>query len=126
MTEQEVLSKIEQAHETNRRVEARIRNILYVIIASFGVSFIGLFGSTMVLKKTVEAQGEQLDKIQTTYVSYEGFFLFNRTYELQLEETQASLHKDMDRLKSIQKKYRELRSMITTKRRQYRGAKKGD
>ena len=45
-------------------------------------------------------------------VTYETFVLFNRTYELQLEETQALLSGDMDRLMVIQSKYRELRSMI--------------
>jgi hypothetical protein len=38
--------------------------------------------------------------------------LFNKTYELQLQETQAALKGQKERVKRIQKKYRDLRTMI--------------
>ena len=48
--------------------------------------------------------------------TYENFFLFNRTYELQLEQTQAVLNGDSERVAALQIKYNELRSMIAAQR----------
>jgi hypothetical protein len=68
------------------------------------------------MQETVEKQGEHIDILRKNAITYETFILFNRTYELQLEETQALLSGDVDRVLVIQAKYRELRSMIVEKK----------
>jgi hypothetical protein len=96
--------------------ESRIRKGLYGILTAMIVFYIVSYGNQRVLQDNVQKQGEHIEVLRKNVITYETFVLFNRTYELQLEETQALLSGDMDRLMIIQSKYRELRSMIVQKK----------
>ena len=107
-----LLEEIRQEHRKNKKVESRIRNWFVAIILSLGVGAISLFGQVMVIGSVQERHDQSIKKIERTYVNYESLMLFNKTYELQLQETQAALKGQKERVKKIQKKYRDLRTMI--------------
>lgn len=102
--------------ERNTLLESRIRKGLYGLLTTLMVFFIINYGNQRVMQETVEKQGEHIEVLRKNAITYETFILFNRTYELQLEETQALLSGDVDRVLVIQAKYRELRSMIVEKK----------
>jgi len=116
MSERDLLTEIQEKFKENIKVEARIRKFLYAIVITIGSLSIVAFANTAVIQAKMKIQGEQIDVIKQNYISYDRFFLFNRTYELQLEETQALITDDQEVLEEIQAKYRELRSMIVTKK----------
>ena len=102
--------------ERKTLLESRIRKGLYGLLTTLMVFFIINYGNQRVMQETVEKQGEHIDILRKNAITYETFILFNRTYELQLEETQALLSGDVDKVLVIQAKYRELRSMIVEKK----------
>lgn len=102
--------------ERNTLLESRIRKGLYGLLTTLMVFFIINYGNQRVMQETVEKQGEHIEVLRKNAITYETFILFNRTYELQLEETQALLSGDVDGVLVIQAKYRELRSMIVEKK----------
>ena len=112
----ELLEELKEEHEKCRRLEKRIRHLLYGIIIAFGGLAIASFGNGMVLQQTVKDQGRHIEVIRKNYVSYDNFFLFNRTYEMQLEHTQALLNGNEEELKIIQNRYNELRTLIVRQR----------
>lgn len=120
MTQEHILTQIRDEHEKNKRLEKRIRNWLLGIIMTFGVASIAMFGKVMVMDNVITTMYERQIKIKQSYVSQESFMLFNRTYELQLQETQAAINGDVKRVEEIQEKYRELRNMLVEQP-QYRG-----
>ena len=108
----ELLDELKEEHEKCRGLEKRIRNILYGVIITFGGFLVLAIGNNMVLQKTVKDQGSHIDVIRKNYVTYDNFFLFNRTYEMQLLHSQAMLNGNEKELKTIQDRYNELRSLI--------------
>jgi len=109
---EDIIKFCDQLKEDYRRV----KRFYQIAVAVFGVLVVVSFGNNMVLQHMVKDQGKHIEIIRKNYVSYEHFMMFNRTYELQLEETQAILNGDEDKLQEIHNKYRELRSMIITQR----------
>lgn len=120
MTQEALLEQIKTEHEKNKKVEKRIRNWLIAIVMTFGVGSISLFGKVMVMSNNIGQITHQQNEIKSSYVSQESFVLFNRTYELQLKETQATINGNEKKLEKIQEKYNELRNMIVETP-QYRG-----
>ena len=112
MTHESLLEQIRKEHEKNKKIEKRIRNWLIGIMLTFGLAAVSMFGKVMVIDSEITTMQIELEKIKYSYVSQESFIIFNRTYELQLQEIQATLNGNNERLKEIQSKYRELRSML--------------
>ena len=110
------MEEVEKFCEQLKRDYRNVRRFYVIGISVFGLFFIGAFGNNMVLHNTVKQQGGQIDVIRKNYITYENFFLFNRTYELQLEQTQAVLNGDSERVKTLQEQYNELRSLIVRQR----------
>ena len=111
-----MMEEVEKFCEQLKKDYHNVRRFYVIGISVFGLFFIGAFGNNMVLHNTVQQQGEHIDVIRKNYITYENFFLFNRTYELQLEQTQAVLNDDTERVKALQEQYNELRSMIVMQR----------
>jgi len=116
MSEEILLKKISDAHEKNTLLEARIRKLLVAIILAFALFTVISYGNVMVMETKLTKSVEDIKDLKNNSITYENFMLFNRTYELQLEETQATFKGDMPELERIQNKYRELRSMIVQQR----------
>ena len=123
MTQESLLEQIKKEHEKNKKVEKRIRNWLIALMMTFGIAAISMFGKVIVMDNEITTIGIELEKIKYSYVSHETFIIFNRTYELQLQEIQAMLNGNNERFEEIQRKYRELRSMIV-EHHPYRGSQK--
>ena len=112
MEAQELLKEIKIEHANCRKAEERLRKTWRgVVIALLAISLIALV-NVGILWQTTRQHGEYINIIRQNYVSYDNFFLFNRTYEMQLEHTQMLLNGDEEDLREIQEKYNELRSLI--------------
>lgn len=110
--QQDLLFEIQREHEDCRSAEEKLRKTWRgVVMALLVISLIALV-NVGILWQTTKQHGEYINVIRQNYVNYENFFLFNRTYELQLEHTQTLLNGDQSELKEIQDKYNELRSLI--------------
>jgi hypothetical protein len=112
MSEQDLLQTISEAHEKNMKLEDTIRKLLYGTVFTFALFSVVTYGNIRVMQESVEELKVQVSSLKGNAVTYEHFMMFNRTYELQLEETQAALNGDTQRLLQTQAKYRELRAMI--------------
>lgn len=111
-----LLASIKEDITRKTELEAKIRKVLYGLLTTLLVFFVITYGNQRVLQDNVEQQGRHIDVLRKNAITYETFVLWNRTYELQLEETQAALQGDMERVMQIQGKYRELRGMIVQQR----------
>jgi len=124
--DQELLKKIQEEHDKNTKARECAEDMLgkldkerklwkKVSIAIAGTAllvFIMIGASIKSMEYKMEKNLEQTGVLMRNAVTYDNFFLFNRTYELQMEEIHAFLNGDNEELKNIQEKYRELRSMI--------------
>ena len=110
--QQDLLGEIKKEHADCRKAEEKLRKTWRtVVLALLVISLIALV-NVGILWQTTKQHGEYIKVIRQNYVSFEAFFLFNRTYELQLEHTQTLLNGNEAELREIQNKYNELRSLI--------------
>ena len=110
--QKDLLREIKKEHADCRKAEEKLRKTWQsVVVALLVISLIALV-NVGILWQTTKQHGEYIKVIRQNYVSFEAFFLFNRTYELQLEHTQTLLNGNEEELKEIQNKYNELRSLI--------------
>ena len=110
------MGEVEKFCDEMKQDYKRMKHLLLTIIAVFGVATVLVIGNNMVLHSTVKQQGGQIDVIRKNYITYDNFYLFNRTYELQLEQTQSVLNGNNERVRELQTQYNELRSLIVTQR----------
>lgn len=112
MDPQDLCKQLKQDRDNLMETHRKNTRLYVIAVSALGLFSLVSFGNNMVLHSTVTQQGMQIEVIRRNYVDYDNFIMFNRTYELQLEHTQALLNGDQAQLKEVQNRYNELRSLI--------------